>query len=354
MLSPLRPELYNRLERYSQNSGGVKVVWWGRPVCWGLEINEEGRQFRVINPDNPDHHWGESYRINCPFCDDGKHRLYIGHMWGRHDEVTGTNNLWLAYCQHRNCVTGDNRRSLYNEVFALVPSRKDQDVVLTGKPLSEFQGHGKVEWPGTIWTTDKIPQDHVAYKFLAGRRFNPVWLGKHLNVGYVIEGHGQYGYQITGRLFIPMYMDGELVGWQARLLDDTKKTRENPKYRSLPGMRRGQILYNYDNAKAQKFGVIVEGPTDVWRFGPEAVAVLGGFTGHQAQLISTTWDTAVVLLDADAIDKSHSLFQILRQRGMKVVEVVLPDDRDPADYATKEIRCLVRDTAAQQNIRLDI
>ena len=66
-------------------------------------------------------------------------------------------------------------------------------------------------------------------------------------------------------------------GWQARHVGDLdwKDPKSPPKYYTCPGMKVGQILYNLANAAKYKTGVIVEGVTDVWSFGPMAMCTMG-------------------------------------------------------------------------------
>src|SRR4051794_18793914 len=63
-------------------------------------------------------HFGEQYRVCCPFCPDTRKRLYINHRWGLFDERTRSKNLWLAKCYNEDCLKCSlRRRSLYNDVF---------------------------------------------------------------------------------------------------------------------------------------------------------------------------------------------------------------------------------------------
>ena len=88
------------------------------------------------------------------------------------------------------------------------------------------------------------------------------------------------------RLIIPVVMDGELRGWQARLISGTPG-KGNPKYYTMHGMKKSMALYNYDKVKAAPFVVVTEGPTKVWTFGPEACAILGNkASGWQAQKLA--------------------------------------------------------------------
>lgn len=65
--------------------------------------------------------WGESYLVNCPFCQDTRQLLSISHRYGEPDPLTGNNNIHLVKCFHRDCPKmGDNRRKLYHRILGLV------------------------------------------------------------------------------------------------------------------------------------------------------------------------------------------------------------------------------------------
>ena len=51
----------------------------------------------------------EDYRVNCPFCSDTRHRLYISCQWGVYDPFAGHSNIHLIRCYNENCVNpGDS------------------------------------------------------------------------------------------------------------------------------------------------------------------------------------------------------------------------------------------------------
>ncbi len=61
-------------------------------------------------------------------------------------------------------------------------------------------------------------------------------------------------------------------------------------YYTMPGFKKTQHLYNYDQAKQFPFVSICEGVSDVWRFGSEAVALFGkNASSTQLDLIARHW-----------------------------------------------------------------
>ena len=103
------------------------------------------------------------------------------------------------------------------------------------------------------------------------------------------------------------------------------------------------------------FGVVCEGPLDVWSFGPEAVALFGNkVSAAQARLIASAWGqgTVIILLDGDApgpaLEAYNALAGLVRQR----VLVTLPADRDPGDFPRQELRQFVFAAALWQGADL--
>jgi hypothetical protein len=322
MTDVLRPDLYARLKL---KFGKVLIANQGQNISWAIEIGNEGKPRRILDSSR-EHHWGESYRVNCPYCGDTKRRLYVGHMWGLKDEVTGQQNLWLAFCQNENCLKlYEQQKAFYSHVWDF--TTPGSDVVI--KHRDKKSTGGVLEWPGGVWLLGSLPPDHRARQYLTERRFNADFLSTYFRVGYIWEASFDFRF-LNGRLMIPIFLEGKIVGWQARLIYK-EPDEHNPKYFTGNGTPRARLLYNFENAKKYPYCVVVEGPTDVWRFGPEAVAVFGKPSGMQASIIQANWKTAIILLDEDAAKESKDLFEVLR-KTMKVLEVSLPVGVDPGDF----------------------
>lgn len=343
----LRPALYDRLVN---KFGSVKVYHRGETASLGLRPAEGGQPSRAVRycDTAQGHRRGEIYAVCCPYCGDDRHRLHFSHLWGAVDVATGSRLLWLAWCYNEErCLSGrDRQRELYEHVWD-DSSPPAGDRARYGRPSPPGEAPGRLEPPGTIWPVDRLLEDHPAVLYLRDRRFDPAWLATAFGVGYVATARPECLHTI-GRLYIPVCHGGRLAGWQARHLG--KPPPGVPKYFSAAGMPRGRLLYNFDGAVRQPFVVVVEGPTDVWRFGPEAVAVFGKPTAVQAEMVAAHWRRVVVLLDADAARESAQL--LARLNSLEVVEVGLPDDRDPADYDRGELRDLVSDAAHRAGVSL--
>ena len=143
----------------------------------------------------------------------------------------------------------------------------------------------------------RLSEAHPAVQYVRERGYDPVWLGQEKGVTYCEAARPEFPL-VNRRLVIPVHMFGRLVGWQARHLGEPPDGV--PRYWTMPGMKKSQVLYNYDTARGSDFVVVTEGPTKVWSVGDMAVAALGDtLSSFQVQLL-TTWKTVVIYLDGKA------------------------------------------------------
>src|SRR5262249_5133737 len=144
------------------------------------------------------------------------------------------------------------------------------------------------------------------------------------------------------------------VGWQARYIGG-EPPGGVPKYYTMPGMAKGECLYNFDLASAHPFVVVCEGVTDAWSFGPEAVALFGKkLSGPQARLIASTWGqgAVIILLDGDASEEALEAHDALGSSVRKKVIVQLPPEQDPGGLPRDGLRQLVFREALRQGVDL--
>lgn len=352
----LRHQLFNALNNVPR-LGGVKIAHEGEEMMFSYSRNlQTGRLELNI------HIAGEYYRVNCPFCNDTRHRLWINHMWGQKDPRTGSNNLWLAVCYNEGCLKDfERQRTLWNMVFDITSYDPSRDRVKAGeKPCQSLR---EVELPGTplalTWLASAYP-DHPACEYLRSRGYDPAVIGQQYGLSVCQDPPGKY-WQLAGRLIIPIRMDGKLYGWQARLIGESTDRRV-PKYFSMPGMKKTQVLYNIDVAQHHPFVVVCEGPTDVWTFGPEAVSLFGkSISTAQLQRLRLTFGEKgkpiILMLDGDAIEEAEGiLHEMKRNKGRPVpcAMVCLSNGTDPGDYATNDLRALVAEQCRRQGLELPI
>lgn len=338
---PLRPELYDRLQHLFRH---VLIANEGEEMVSRPSLSSDGSvHLSITSP-------GEYYRVNCPFCYDTRKRLWINHRWGFFDPRTQTRNLWLAICYNQSCLNSYDRQiALYRDVFSEVGD--GTDVVLAGtKPTAASR---EVVWPGKLTPIHLLSDTFSAICYLRDRGFDPKQLGRDLRVSYCFDA--DYEFRVaTNRIIIPIRMNGQNVGWQARFVG-TPPNKETPKYYTMPGFKKTQYLYNLDRARQYPFVVICEGVTDVWRVGPTSVALFGKtLSTTQRLLLGTYWGqgAAVVLLDSDAQDNAQGVYDSLRDVVARRVLVRLPEGKDPGDLDRGQLDQLILEAGREQGVDL--
>lgn len=336
-IKPLNPTLYALLEH--KFSGSVKIANPGvsavierypDPVHPGRYVTRSSR-------------WGEYYCVCCPFCNDTAHKLWINHRYGADfDRETGRrSDTFLATCYKNNCI-----RTRYQQFEDLVfgPGKKlpVRMGIATGiKP----ENAESISPPGEIVSLADLPDYHPANEYLRSRNFDPAVLAEKFGVGVCVNPVPAYGI-MRGRIYIPVYSSGQLVGWQGRIVTPPDG---KPKYYTQGSKSRA--LYNYAQAARQPYVVVVEGVPSVWRIGDPAVAIFGKTVSQwQQNTIGTAWTGKPVFVVIDfGEDEGRALEQIAMQLyryPIQLVPVQMPDARDPADYSLPDFYELLHEAAA--------
>lgn len=322
----LRPELYRRLRDCFR--GHVTIANENQTMVAATH-RRDGRAELVVADG------GEYYRVDCPFCQDTRRRLWINYLWGKWDESTQSRNLFLAVCYNEGCLAKQGHaKVLYDRVYSDFIFEADE--LRDGVPATASLS--TVEWPGRMVLVNELDYKHPARRYLEEeRKYDVDILSKTFDVRFMLEPDEKYRMTYQ-RLIIPAYREGALMGWQARFVG-TPPHKTIPKYYSAPGMKRNQILYNFDNAKKHDFVVVMEGPTDVWSFGPEAVALFGkSLSTAQTQMLLGTWNTIYICLDGDALIDAQGIYDQLGTQARCKRLVKLPDRLDPGDLPTVKLR----------------
>jgi hypothetical protein len=367
--SPLNPHLFQRLEDYY---GDVDITNAGCENDWEVvwEPSDDGTR-RV--PRRKMNQPGEEYKVRCRLCRDDRARLLINHMWGVKDPLTNTHNMWLAHCFNEECYSEfEDQKRLYNIIYGLgriprhpkvLPGRRPERAVL--QPM---------KMPGTMYRLDKLVErmpGHDALKYLRGRGFDPVLLGKLWGVSYCCNSRMHYA---RNRIIIPIYQEGMLAGWQARYIGDDVDGRPFnkagvPKYFTSPGFHRRLTAYNLERALMHPTVVIVEGPADCWRVGPMAIGCLGKTMSAEVRQkliegMKRHGDDAVIVVALDpkpdktaaAKGKPHHIERLANQLAPalpnRVVPVYLPEEYDPGSMDRQLLRQLIRDEAGKKGLKV--
>jgi DNA primase len=118
----------------------------------------------------------------------------------------------------------------------------------------------------------------------------------HFGLGFCARG------LMKGRIAIPLHdMDGKLIGYAGRLVDDSAIDEDNPRYLFPPKREREGIIYEFRKSEFVYNGFQIRGPVDnlvvvesftalwwLWQHGfHNAVAIMGSSCSeHQAELIA--------------------------------------------------------------------
>lgn len=181
-------------------------------------------------------------------------------------------------------------------------------------------------------------------KYLESRNFDPDYLERT----WGLLGTGVYSkldnIDYKFRIIIPFIWDNKQVSFDSRDITgkDPGRYKACPKDREL--IPHKEILYGKQTAWGNKC-VLVEGPTDVWRFGVNSTAVSGiKYTHTQVRVISRFFTQVAVCFDNDpqAIIQSNKLVADLKFRGVDAFIVDIENDpgsmkQSDADYLVKQL-----------------
>lgn len=169
-------------------------------------------------------------------------------------------------------------------------------------------------------------------KYLKTRGFNSKALARVWNIGGIGSGS-----RLAWRLFIPITMHGETVSWTTRAIGSRQPryVSARPTEESFPHKN---LLYGADLVLGHTV-IVVEGPTDAWRFGPGAVATLGlQVTPVQVRELRS-YPTVVICFDTskEAEIRARTLANKLSEGekfgpDIHVIQVQSADDPGGADY----------------------
>lgn len=209
---PINRDLYNRL---AYTFGGVQIAP-GDSVSGHYQRDlQDPSRYRFLLPEG-----GQRYRVNCPFCQDTRSRLYIHYLWGQRDtqpDGSLTRNLHLAVCYNEDCLNaGDNRWNLFKRVYTV--NRPLLSATTLGGVQLRTPTLQAASWPGRCLSLHDLPADHDAKIYLQDRGFDPGWLADQFDVRVCVEADPRFEW-VLNSLIVPVFESSELVGWQARRVE---------------------------------------------------------------------------------------------------------------------------------------
>jgi hypothetical protein len=260
---------------------------------------------------------------------------------------------WASTCYNEGCLKNPERvAQLRTWIYGGLGRELHRREIPVSSGMSAPAALQHVELPGTCIPLRQLSAHHVANAYLATRGFDPLQLDADYGLCYCDAAPPEYP-TTNGRLIIPICMNGDRVGWQARAVYDCDFAAMHcPKYYNLPGMNKSAVLYGLDQAVGTAFCTIVEGVSDVWAIGPGALATLGKTLSYvQAEMIVARWPVAVIAYDADAPEYVERA-KVLLESKLAVVPVTLPDGLDPATTAPARFWDIVYQSAEKVGVTL--
>jgi len=266
-----------------------------------------------------EHVRGDFVGIDCPWCspDSGRFRLGIspkgyatcwncGYVRLGESLVQASNEPW-----HK---IGELLRHLEKPQRPLSPGVSRNKRVITPPGLTPLRN------------------PHRAY--LKSRGFD----SGRLERLWLLRGCGPVG-RLAWRIFIPIQLDGEIVSWTSRSIG---QSGHGPKYLSArvdeEAVPLKSLLYGVDYARHTI--IVCEGPTDVWKIGPGAVAVFGlQYTRSQVIQIAE-YPVRVICFDREreAQKKANILARSLEEWPGRTEVIELETGNDPGSASPDEIR----------------
>lgn len=343
-MKPLNPHLYKQLKHVFSHveisSQGVDAQ-----IRYTHDWGREGRiQANVVD--------GEYYRVNCPFCNDTRNRLFIHYRWGEYDDRTGYRLLHIANCFNEQCIDSyEKQKALLSLVyphgvaFHATPLPRQTQQPKPNPPACMPQNCVPINLPNHDYDVpDEALQE--AQDYLIERGFDLDELQSRWNISYTSESQ-EPAPKIFHRIVIPVTgirtrlgkpgPQPYLAGWQAREVCPELRPALFPKYMNSQGFKKSQVLYGLPQAlKATGPVVITEGVTDVWRLGGNAVALFGkSLSDAQRRLLLKHFGSRplVIFLDDDAQSEAAALQASLREGRLcrddsgRVVVATLPQGR---------------------------
>lgn len=342
----LNPSLYRTLVRVF---GQVTIANEGQGFHGHVLPTADGRQSLQVRAA------GEYYRVCCPWCHDTRKRLWINHYYGQ----MGPDNrplIHLAHCFNDDCLASWERRKALADRLLGMPNARERREPAPLNPASDDGPTAAFEPPGDVQPLASLPPSHPAVRYMVSRRYTPEMV-QAFEIGYIVRAVPKYRLA-QDRIYFPIRMHGQLVGWQTRYIGDIDwKAAGIPKYYSLPGFKKSRVLYNFDTAVNYAFVVPVEGPADAQRAGGPAVALLGKtLSATQRSLLIQHWPgkPIVFVLDPEAKEEMQGIvFDLaMERRTAPVIAVELPGTADPGDWETGPLWDFIYRRAADQRVFL--
>jgi len=215
-----------------------------------------------IAPESNEHARPGWLQVDCPFCEKEAKQFHMGYS------LEGN---------YVNCY-----RCGYHSLISTLMEMTEKSYRNCNKMLEELETEtfdtpsikGKLVIPDGVGELKRVHK-----KYLRGRNFDV----KDIQKTWQIKGIGMHA-SLAWRIFIPIIYRGDIVSWTTRSVSSDNPKRyisASKEHEALPAK---SLLYGEDLTNDAI--IICEGPLDVWRIGPGAVATMGvGYSQGQVEKI---------------------------------------------------------------------
>ena len=312
---------------------------------------------------------GEAYILNCPFCQDHKHHLYISSIsftQPRIGETIYPQAPLLGKCFRRDCLKEPANREKLVQALAIGTALQidvDQEESIWGSDSSvDLHSLDAIK----EWCPDYhsfAEPDEVCQQYLKQRKVRDKDIAE-LQIGWGKCWDYRKGKYLDDnpRIILPIIQFNELKGIQYRAV----YPEQFPRYYFDPRTPKSMLLYNYERACRFRICVMVEGVFDCLAVGANCMAYYGSKPSKaQCQLITQAgfdmliWlpDTKIsrdpngkITLDPPAIARKQCDSWNLNNTFPWGAHVVLLPDKDASDCGMGLVwQTIIRQVAPKLN-----
>lgn len=264
---------------------------------------------------NAGHNW---IQVDCPSCspNSGKFRLGV-------HKHNGSWNCWLCGPQKSTEAWAAVLHVTTKEAWKLAATLPKDYIAPAAVAHT-----GKLVLP---YGLGPLLKAHSRY--LKGRGYDPDALVEK----YGIQGIGPLGGNLAWRIFIPIYLNGEMVSWTTRAIVDTDPRRYFAAAATQEARNGKSLLFAGDMVRGAC--VVHEGPFDAMRTGPGAVATCGiSFSKAQIRLLSEI-PRRVICFDSEpkAQERALELADMLSVYPGTTLTATLETGKDAGNADASEI-----------------
>lgn len=283
--------------------------------------------------------------VACPFCS-GHPGYHLGYCYDQKSPFYGKFVCWRC---------GGKRLRPALAAILGIPEERVRELV------SRYGGGVEVKTPRLRPKIDRLrtlrlppytlPLSEVpgAVKYLKGRSFDVrelegVWGVKATGPGSALTLPDGKRIDLSYRVIIPIHLDGKAVSWQARDWTGKSKLRYITCPKEAETVFHKDTLYGLDQAQGMDSVVLMEGVTDVWRWGQGAVATFGTkFRPKQYMTLGRRFKKVTMMFDPEGPAKAQAakMAQAMGEYGVSLKTVHLRVGCDPADMGRDELKNLV-------------